>query len=54
MASNELGKTFDAAPIKPTPLSCVLEGATDWQVQFDIDEEGQAKDTPFPPGIAVV
>ena len=34
-------------------LTCVLEGATDWQVQFDIDEDGQAKDRPFPPEIAL-
>lgn len=42
------------APAKPTPLKCVLEKATDWQVQFDINEEGHVKDRNFPPEIAVV
>ena len=32
----------------------MLEKATDWQVQFDINEEGQVKDRPFPPEIVVV
>ena len=53
LVSNELGNPF-TAPTKPTPLACVLEKAIDWQVQFDINEEGQVKDRPFPPEIAVV
>ena len=53
LVSNTSGNSF-TAPAKPTPLTCVLEKATDWQVQFDINEEGQAKDRPFPPEIAVV
>ena len=32
----------------------MLEKATDWQVQFDINEKGHVKDRYFPPAIAVV
>ena len=53
LVSNASGNSF-TAPAKPTPLKCVLEKATDWQVQFDINEEGQVKDRNFPPEIAVV